>query len=416
MARHLRESLQGYVRIRISGAACGRFLNLCAFHHIVMWELIPAGDAYEASLTVRDFRRLKEIVRKSKVSLRIVQRCGFPFFLHRYRKRKFYVIGIMAAACLLLWLSSHVWRITIDGNVSQTDETLFAYLEEHGIYHGMRKSGVDCHALAAELRNSFGAFSWVAAELEGTQLQIHVREGMYGKTEAANEQVPDYPQGNISETPSSLAAPEDGTLVSLYVRKGVALSKAGDEVKKGQILVTGALPVYNDSQEVAGYQYVAADADIVIRTELAYSDTAQAAIRQKVYTGREKTQYLLEAGDLPFALPSSFDSLSRYDVTGAEHQMRLAEHFYLPVRLVAYTAREYEYCEVLRSQEELEALLAANLQIFMKNLEEKGVQIFENNVKIEWSGTSAIASGTLSVGITGADRVALTAESPEPQS
>ena len=44
----------------------------------------------------------------------------------------------------------------------------------------------------------------------------------------------------------------------------------------------------------------------------------------------------------------------------------------------------------------------------MKNLEEKGVQIFENNVKIEWTETSAIASGTLSVGTPETIRAAIT--------
>ena len=51
-----------------------------------------------------------------------------------------------------------------------------------------------------------------------------------------------------------------------------------------------------------------------------------------------------------------------------------------------------------KTKEEILSILNSNLQYFMKNLEEKGVQISENNVKIEWTETSAIASGVLTVG------------------
>ena len=60
--------------------------------------------------------------------------------------------------------------------------------------------------------------------------------------------------------------------------------------------------------------------------------------------------------------------------------------------------REYENLEICHTKEEILSILNSNLQYFMKNLEEQGVQIFENNVKIEWTETSAIASGVLTVG------------------
>lgn len=169
--------LKGYVRICIIGNSYDRFLNLCAYHDIVLWNLAPAGEAYEAYVSLSDFRKLRQIVRKSRTSVRITQRCGLPFFLHKYRKRKMYVIGIAAAALFMFWLSSHVWNISIEGNVSQTDDVIFEYLENSGISHGMAKSQVDCTALASQLRNNFPRFSWVTAQLKGTRLVINVKEG-----------------------------------------------------------------------------------------------------------------------------------------------------------------------------------------------------------------------------------------------
>lgn len=394
MEGHMLDQLRGYVRICIEGNSYDRFLNLCAYHEIRLWDLRPAGERYEANLSRADFFRLKAIVKKSRVRLRIVRRYGLPFFLHRYRKRRWYVIGMGAALCLMLWLSAHVWKIDIDGNLAQTDDAIFEYLAHSGIYHGMRKSGIDCKALAAQIRNQFTEFSWVAVELNGTQLQIHVREGTFFDEDS---ELP-YPMGNTAEAPSDLTATESGTVLSLYVRRGLPLVEIGDEVEKGQILVSGTLPVYNDSAEISSYQYVAADADVVIRTQLSYCDSVHTAEQKKDYTGRERTGYLLEIGSLPFALPTSFGALSQYDVTGTVVQLKLAEHFYLPIYLKRFTAKEYEKREIHYTKEELQSILNSNLQYFMKNLEEKGVQIFENDVKIEWTENSASAVGTLTVG------------------
>ena len=37
--------------------------------------------------------------------------------------------------------------------------------------------------------------------------------------------------------------------------------------------MSGAIPIYEDSGEIRSYQYVAPDADLVIRTSVAYEDS-----------------------------------------------------------------------------------------------------------------------------------------------
>ncbi len=414
MGRAFTDYLRGYVRIRIVGNSYDRFLNLCAYHRILLWNLEAAEHGYEANLSIADFRKLRDLLRKSRVSLRITERHGLPFFLHRYRKRKVYVAGIAAAFVFMLWLSSHVWQISIDGNLAQTDEVLYDYLEQNGVCHGMKKAGIDCKALAAQIRNSFSDFSWVAVELNGTQLQIHVKEGIFDEqadtdAEYAAGPSPDYPLGNSDAAPSDLVASASGTVDSLYVRRGLAQVSPGDPVEAGQLLVSGTLPIYNDSGEVSSCQYVAADADIVIRTRLPYHEELPIVTREKVYTGREQTRYLVRAGEVPFALPLPAKEYSHYDVVGITRQAKLMEHFYLPLYLCSFRMREYRWEERQGTKEELEAALNTNLQVFLENLEEKGVQIFENDVKIEWTEQSVSASGTLLAGYPAVKRTALSA-------
>ena len=77
----------GCVQIQIVGNSYDRFLNLCAYHGIRLWNLRASGDSYTAYLSRRDFKKLKSIVKKSHVRVCITRMHGFPFFLHKYRKR-----------------------------------------------------------------------------------------------------------------------------------------------------------------------------------------------------------------------------------------------------------------------------------------------------------------------------------------
>ncbi|MDO4321606.1 MAG: sporulation protein YqfD [Lachnospiraceae bacterium] len=406
MEKRFLDFIQGYVRIRIIGNSYDRFLNLCAFHGIRLWNLCPVGEEYEAFVARRDFKKLKTIVKKSHAAVVIKERHGLPFFIHKNRKRKVYVAGIAAAMIFMIWLSAHVWNISIEGNLSQTDDVIFEYLDHSGIYHGMWKSNVDCKALAADIRNYFTQFAWVAAELKGTRLVIHVKEGISGED---GEQ-------DISQEPSSLAASCAGTVESIYVRKGRPMVQAGDTVEKGTLLVSGALPVYNDSQEISTYQYVSADADIVIRRKRVYRDSVQLKTEKKEYTGKEKNRYLFRIGGIPFAFPDSFGSLKQYDLVSELTQMRLSDYFYLPIYIQKFTAKEYDKKEIIYTKEQIREILNANYQYFVKNLEEKGVQIFENDVKIEWNEKSAIASGVLTTGESAVSRVNVDSMEEELQS
>lgn len=421
----------GYVRIRIIGNSYDRFLNLCANRGIVLWNLQPAGEAYEANISRKDFKKLKAVVKKSHTFVKITGKHGLPFFIHKYRKRKFWVGGIAAAILFMYWLSAHIWMISIDGNLSQTDDVMFEYLDQNGIYHGMKKANVDCRALAADIRNYFTDFTWVAVELKGTRLNIYVKEGIIqtdtsrtdvkqdedlksgGKQE--NELVQaDAPAiqeafgsgagisaaaDSESETvPFNLVASEAGTVVSIYVRKGLPMVEIGDTVEAGTLLVTGSLPVYDDSGEVKTYQYVSPDADIIIRTSMEYRDEVPLLVQKKEYTGEEKRSVLFHIGSFPLGIGKISYSYEYAELFSSSRQAKLFENFYLPLSMERFWVKEYVWREEKRSKEEAEAIANLNFQNFIQNLEEKGVQIFENDVKIEWCEKFCTVSGTLTVG------------------
>ena len=167
--------LQGYVRVRLSGYAPERFLNLCSNRNILIWNLEYREGQYEFCLSIRGLRQLKPILRKTRTKLIILERTGLPFVMNRYRKRKLFFTGIVLCCGLLYTMSLFIWKIEVNGNLHETDSNIIKFLEEKQVYHGLLKSKIDCEKIEEELRAGFEDIIWASAKLEGTMLIIDVR-------------------------------------------------------------------------------------------------------------------------------------------------------------------------------------------------------------------------------------------------
>ena len=77
---------KGYVRIKAYTQSPERFLNLCAYHKITVWNLINKNDIYEMNLSINDFFRLKNQVQKFE--LQVNMDC-LSFFIEIKRERHF---------------------------------------------------------------------------------------------------------------------------------------------------------------------------------------------------------------------------------------------------------------------------------------------------------------------------------------
>ena len=380
--------LKGYVKIRITGYSPERFLNLCSFHQIYIWGLKPVGNGYEMYLSVADFRKLKPLVKKSHVRAVLCDRAGFPFFLACYRKRKLFFAGILFCIILLKVYSLFIWDIHFEGNRRWPDETLAEFLASGGVKAGMAKSSVDCPGIVKDIRKAYNDIVWVSASIDGSRLKIQIKEN----EDTFREEETDV---SAEETPTDLIASKDGVITEIVTRSGVPQVHVGDQVKKGDILVLGRVDVINDSQEVIGYQYQQSDADVFADTQLTYSDTMPLSWQKKVYDGKKKAQLFLNLAGWKISVGSIRSSYEHSEISVQETPLKLGENFYLPVSFGKKTARSYSFEETAYTEEEIQEKLSLNFQRFCEDLEEKGIQIRKNDVKIHVDETSAAASGTL---------------------
>lgn len=361
----------GYLLIRLQGFSPERFLNLCTANQIEIWDLRCLDGRYQFYVTLPGYRRVKPLVKKAQVRLKILGKFGLPFFLHRNRKRKLYAAGILSFFAILLLMSQFIWNITLEGNYRFTDDTLLHYLNQQKIRYGTWKSTIDCDGLEEAIRSHYPDIIWVSARISGTRLMIRVKE---------NEVMASIPVKD--EKPRDLVAEQDGMITSMIVRKGKAQAAVGDMVVKGQVLVSGTIPIYNDSEELVNCQYVHADADIMAQTSFSYTEEIPQMVTERADTGkvRHGVSLRLLHHSLVFLLPAEGEN--DWEFIRDSRQAVVFGDFYLPVWIDHIVGKEYVVYERFLTKGELEAQKEKINQTKIQNLLKKGVQIIGNNVRI----------------------------------
>lgn len=383
MLTNLLKFLKGYVVIHLSGYSPERFLNLCGRHRIVLWELRSVGTEYEMCMSISAFRKLRPLVHKTKTKVVILERHGLPFILYRYRSRKLFAAGAVGCLVLLYVLSLYIWNIHVEGNYSLSDEVILDYLESEQIVHGMLKKKIHGEEIEARLREHFPEITWTSAEVKGTRLIIHVQEN----EDSAEESVP-------KDEPADLVASESGKVVSMIVRSGTPQVSEGMEVQKGDLLVRSRVEILDDAGEVSHAYYVHADADIRIQRREKYAASFAMQYVKKVYTGRKHTSLYLVLGNkrFDFGLPIR-DRYEQSDLIASELPLKITENFYLPIVMGKQTEQEYVPTDSVYTKEEAVSRAGEELSLLFEKLRIKGLQIIENNVKIEINGDLCTAAG-----------------------
>lgn len=391
----------GCVQIKLTGAGAERFLNLSAARGIELFDVRKgAGECLYFSASPQNFKDMKPLAKKAGVRLRIQKKSGLAFSLARLRKRRLFAAGLLSFFFLLWFLSLFIWDISIEGNRMFTEETLLHYLETLSVSCGMRRDEISCSRLEEAIRNQFPEITWVSAEIAGTRLLIKIRENETQVFEAE----PD-------PSPCSLAAASDGTIVKTVVRNGIPMVQAGDTVTKGQILVSGTIPIYDDSETLVNSHDIQADGEIYAKTQHSVCFSFPLSVERKSYTGNTRFGFHLDllGHSVSFLLPDlsrpsswfSFltgqESDGSWDVVSEQHQLKLFRNFYLPVYGSVITAREYIPYEEYYTKDQIQDLCGDRFQAYTENLTEKGVQILRNNAKIEKDQSGWQAEYVLSV-------------------
>lgn len=359
--------LFGYLRIRFRGEGMERFINLCHHHGINLWQIYPDPEQAEiyASISLKDYKKIRKIAQKTKVWPRVTERHGAPFVWIAMKKRKSFFVGLVLFMGLVLFFSTRIWSIQIAGEQYHTEESLLRYLESEEIHLGMAGSQVVCSRIEEQLRKQYEDIGWVSVKKSGSALYLQMQEVQLEEPET-------------EEKPAHLVASCSGTVVQIVTRQGTAKVHQGDEVKKGDILISGVVDIIGDNDTLLGEQYVRAQGDVLIETEKNYKDEWRIKQTQKVYTGEEKKIYEWKLGGNQFFLHNPLNHLEteqKYDIMREGGKFCTLLSAYFPMEYWVTTYRVTETRKREYGEADAKAELEKRLQYYLHQKQEQGCQL-----------------------------------------
>lgn len=281
--------LKGYVLFEVKGRFPERFLNICLKYGVFIFNAGPHGNTFCGSLMLSDYRNIRALARKSRVTLKVKEKHGLPFLLKNYRHRKGILAGAVFFLIIVFIMQGFVWTVDINGLDSVSEVYVRELLREYGMYEGAFKAGMNFHSIERKLMEAIEDISWMSINIIGTKAEVEIRE-----------KAP-VPQISDSLTPCNVKAERDALIIDMNVKSGSTILTKGSAVAKGQILISGI--VKNSLDELS---YVHADGTVLAQT--IHSITIEAE-KTGVYMKPESTVKRYNLQFFWLKIPMSFSSL-----------------------------------------------------------------------------------------------------------
>ena len=294
---HLWNYIRGYVIIIVTGKSVERFINICSKRQILLWDIVRV-DAESATMkaSLRGFRLMRPAAKKSGCRVHIKEKCGLPFFLYRFKRRKGFKLGLLIFAALLILSASIIWDIEIIGCKPEMIPQVMNVLNVDNIGRGSFKMRLNPKNIATKLALNIDGIAWAGVEIKGVKLFITIKDSI------------DAPVLIKNNESFNIVAERDGLIKSMEIYAGNPLAKEGETVKKGQVLVSGRLESKNPE---FGSRDIHALGKIIARTWYENSQPVSMVHTKRLKTGEiHETVYLrfldsrlkISGGDVPYEM------------------------------------------------------------------------------------------------------------------
>lgn len=311
-----------------------KILNLAARNRITLWDSRLVKNGIESSVTVKDFKRLRGIIRNSGIRVHILKKRGIPFKAAKNKKRTGLLLGAVFFLCFLKLMSGYIWIIDVEGNDYVKTEEIVNICREIGIEAGVSKSSITPQSQRQELLLKADELAWASLNVEGSRLTVNVSE---------------VQRTDKNTNAFNLKAEADGIIKKIDVTSGTCVVKVGQAVKKGDLLVSGVVEESGKTKFVNSSGRILAEVINNITLEEKYKQT-------KLYeTGEAAHRYVIEMFSL--RLPLYLGSVKgEYSTESDVHTVKLFGTT-LPIKIYEKEFTFLKRQEITFSKEQIIALL-----------------------------------------------------------
>lgn len=240
MKKNWNESVFGHVRVTIQGRVPEAFINRCVKESIKIWNIKRLDQtSITCSLSVRDIKRIKPILKATDCRIHFTGRFGWPFIVNKLLSRTGVIAGIVLALLAVFLLSNMVWRIDVVGADPAVEQQIRSDLKKMNVHVGSIEFFLpSLEQIEGELSAELKKATWVGVSKEGTTYHIEIVQKELPKKEEVTG-------------PRDLIATKEATIREVYVEKGVAAVQPDQVVEPGDLLISGSIGNDDDPKFVS---------------------------------------------------------------------------------------------------------------------------------------------------------------------
>lgn len=268
-----------YISVRIEGIALERFLTQCMQKGLVIRAIHYVNETVvQCQVSYTDFSKLQELAGR-RYKLVVLNEGGYRRKIHSILRHKALLVGCMVFIGLFVYQSLFIAEIQVNGYQKINESELRATLKETGFYEGCRKN-VDLTKVKLHLYDTFDTITWVGIKYSGNLAQVTISES---GVNVEKEEV------DLSR-PCDIVAERDGYIYKVFPTQGVRAVEDGQYVQKGDILISGTVPLqnvaYGTEDENKAETYVHASGTVQVKVPIRLNFYGEAYRTVKKETGK----------------------------------------------------------------------------------------------------------------------------------
>ena len=337
--------IKGYLYIKISGTNAYELINRASVAKAPIYSCKYVKGEVFGFVTIENFKKLRRHKRGIKCRVKIIKKQGIPFLIARYKNRYGILVGSILFFLFLEFMSGFIWNIDVVGNNSIPDNEILNVCKEIGVFEGARVNKIDTMNFAQQLLLKNENLAWASFNIETCNLTVNVTE---------------IKKKDNKKTLSNLIANDDGIVEKIDVTSGNVLVKVGQQVQKGDLLVSG---IFEKADETV---FTVSKGEIFVK-------------QTKKFTYEEKyvqKKVLLKGNDinikqlvfLGFKIPISFKNTSNCQKISSNKESLILFEKKLPICVNSATYKQKENTVINFTKEELLSKIQRKCNEDIKNL------------------------------------------------
>lgn len=284
---------KSHYKIYVSGNNVLRFIKMLYKMDINFYSLNINDNSFTAIIDKDNYEKLKKIKTIYKINL---ERVYGPLYIKELiKKNSFFLFSIVVGLIILLFLTNIIFDIEVKHSDSNIRNFLISTLSDYGLKkYSFVKDYDEINVIKEDILNKYkNKIEWIEIERVGTKYIVRVDKRII------NDIKEDKGFRNV-------VASRDGIIKKIVAKEGEITKKVNDYVKKGDIIISGAI---HKGEDIKGN--TKADGDIFAEVWYKVKVTLPINYYEKKLTGKEKNSIDITFLDKEYSLNKSFDNYEK---------------------------------------------------------------------------------------------------------